>query len=361
MLNILTLEILTIICDYLDINSLLNMISTNKFYYNNIYIKILKCSKNIDDNILKKNMFKNLECIDTNNNFNKLNLNKLNKIKTIILDVVSKINYRYFNKCYNLITLVCGYNYKNGKYFGYLKNFKNLERLYLLCNCSKLKDEDIEKCINIKKLCINKSKITTLEKLNKLEELEITFNTIDINKCVNLKKLTLKWTSDYTIENLPNLTELDISSNLNTIIKNCNNIKKLNISNTNFINLNMFKHLTELHIEGYVNIPDDGLLYCTSIEYLNINFSTKNFNLNNLCKLKKLDAMISNITDKSIVNCTNIESLNINLNHQITTIGHLHKLKHLKIDAKSQINNDIKSQNIINKLHTYKICNDFFN
>ncbi|MHC4725106.1 MAG: M56 family metallopeptidase, partial [Planctomycetota bacterium] len=210
----------------------------------------------------------------------------------------------------------------------YIKNFKNLERLYLPERITNSGLADVAELKSLKGLYFKKNRVTNiglahLAKLSSLEELELAGEQIDDRGLVYLSKL-------------PNLRYLLLAG------ENFGDDGMVNIKDVPSLRILHLGHLPQLTDAGVANLSAPTGLENLSFHW-NQNITDEGLShLKEIKSLKKLDVGNATITDAGLTHLSDMKSLEHLelLPHGITDKGLIHlselsKLKYLKVGCSS--------------------------
>jgi len=269
MYSSLPLEIWYLIFEYIKFSTKVKIKSTCKYLYKNLDIIDFY---NIDDRLrLKLNnkilsKYKNIQSLDISNNPNVTNIYHLKYLKFLNASGSCELNTKSINKL-NLTKLIL----QNNDKITNINKLTKLEYLDISNNDTNLKLDNLKKLKILK--CsrkyyqdgINNKSI----KLLNLKELDITNNQqiYEIDHMQNLEILHANGKScvlnDHHIRNCINLKELYISDNPKIItVNHLTNLKVLDISQNSGVNhdgIKEIKNLDVLNIKNNFNINEDKL------------------------------------------------------------------------------------------------------
>jgi hypothetical protein len=214
-----------------------------------------------------------------------------------------------------------------------IKEFKNLQYVFIKTDSDKLKNLDLSGLEKLKKIDLSFSKIENLSLKNNpaLEELDLFFcsklKELDVSDLKNLKKLNLR---DSSIEN-QNLN-LKNNSALEELVLSIRKLKELDVSdlkNLKKIYLS-FSEIENLSLKNNPALEELNLLFCSELKELDVS---------DLKNLKKLNLSNSSIENLNLKNNSALEELNL---------SSCSKLKELDVSDLKELNSGLKELKKIN-------------
>lgn len=241
------LDLINIVCSFLQIRDQLNICIINKDTYDCVKIQKLVFDKNyiLTESILKQNKFSDLIILDLSYNTKIKDINhliyleELNSSRSVLPD--SGISELKFIKKLNV---------ENNKFVKCIEHFTNLTELN--CGgCCMVSEKNINEMKSLKYLKVlkisNNRKIKNIDSLINLIELDCSWvNNEMANE--NLKNLTTL--KKINIRNNNKITDLNMLINLEYLI--CNNVIKIE-------GINNLKKLKLINIKDNSNIKEEDL------------------------------------------------------------------------------------------------------